>query len=228
MSQNLAPTHSDLPANSVAKARRVPLWGKLLYTAFVCVLVPYYWAAYGPTNFLYFCDTALLMTCVALWMESPLLASMPAVGILLPQALWCVDFLGGLVGLHVIGLTDYMFNPDLTLFTRGLSFFHFWLPFLLLWLVWRLGYDRRALIGWTCLAWVLLLICYYLLPAPPPPPGFPNLPVNVNYVYGFSDQQAQQWLPPLAYFALLMVALPIIIFLPTHYLLIISFGRPRL
>src|SRR4051812_47998742 len=167
---------SDPPASAPApqpgapaKPRRLPLGCKLLLTAFVAVLVPYYWATYGPTNFLYFCDMALLITLIAIWMESPLLASMPAVGILLPQALWCIDFLCVLVGLRVIGLTDYMFNPDLSFVARGLSFFHFWLPFVLLWLVWRLGYDRRALLGWTGLAWVLMLISFFLLPAPPPP-----------------------------------------------------------
>ena len=71
---------------------------KVLYTAFLCVLVPYYWNAYGPTNFLYFCDVALFMTLVALWRGSSLWASMPAVGILLPQAVWMVDFLGGFFG----------------------------------------------------------------------------------------------------------------------------------
>jgi hypothetical protein len=206
-------------------AARVPLWAKLLYTAFVAVLVPYYWATYGPTNFLYFCDMALLITLVAIWTENPLLASMPAVGILLPQALWCIDFLCVLVGFRVIGLTDYMFNSELSLMARGLSFFHFWLPFLILWLVWRLGYDRRALAAWTVLAWVLMLICYFLLPAPPPPVDAPNTPVNVNYVYGLTDAHPQEWMSSQAWFALIMIGLPVVIFLPTHYLLNRFFGR---
>src|SRR5262245_37616730 len=66
---------------------RIPLWVKIAYSAFVAVLVPYYINAYGPTNFLYFCDVALLLGLVAVWTENALLASMPAVGILLPQAL---------------------------------------------------------------------------------------------------------------------------------------------
>ncbi|MFO0846444.1 MAG: hypothetical protein U0797_29425 [Gemmataceae bacterium] len=214
--------------NAPTTPPRVPLWVKLAYTAFVAVLVPYYWQAYGPTNFLYFCDVALLMTLVALWVESPLLASMPAVGILLPQALWCIDFLAELVGLRVAGLTGYMFDPNLTLFTRGLSFFHFWLPFFLVWLVWRLGYDRRALPAWAAVAWALMLVSFFLLPPPPAPAEMPNLPVNVNYVFGFSNEAPQAWLPPLAYLALLMVAMPVVIFWPTHHLLTRFFGRPRL
>jgi hypothetical protein len=210
----------------ILRSHRVPLWLKLLCTAFVAVLVPYYWMAYGPTNFLYFCDVALLLTLAALWLENPLLASMPAVGILLPQCFWCVDFLCGLFGWHPLGLTAYMFNPGLTLFTRGLSFFHFWLPFLVVWLVRRLGYDRRALPAWTAAAWMLMLVGYFLMPAPPAPLATPNLPVNINYVYGFNDKAPQTWMPPLAFLGLMMVALPLIVFLPTHWVLKRAFGLP--
>ncbi len=131
------------PATAAPRGSRLPIWLKLVYTAFVCVLVPHYWSAYGPTNFLYFCDIALLLTLLGLWREDPLLVSMPAVGILLPQALWMTDFVSAAVGIPLTGMTSYMFDPQLSLFTRGLSFFHFWLPILLVWLVWRLGYDRR-------------------------------------------------------------------------------------
>src|SRR5687768_13981955 len=101
-----SPTPQPTPrAAGPRGGRRVPLGVKVVYTAFVGVLVPHYWAVYGPTNFLYFCDVALFLALAALWTESRLLASMPTVGILLPQALWCVDFLGGAVGRHVTGIT---------------------------------------------------------------------------------------------------------------------------
>ena len=148
---------------------KIPRWVKIAYTAFVAVLVPYYWLEYGPTNFLYFCDVALLMTLVGMWRESALLVSMPAVGIVLPQTLWMVDFLAQCAGVPLTRMTAYMFDEKYALFTRGLSFFHFWLPPLLLWLVWRLGYDRRALRMWSYLAWGLLTICYLFLPPPPAP-----------------------------------------------------------
>lgn len=198
---------------------RLPLWVKLSYTAFVCVLVPHYLRTYGPTNFLYYCDIALFMALLALWTENSLWASMPAIGILLPQTLWMVDFVGGLFGCHVVGMTEYMFDPGIPLFARALSLFHFWLPLLLVWIIWRLGYDRRGFWRWTVLAWVLMLVCYFLMPAPPPPPDDPNLPVNINYVYGLSDSGPQTWMPPLMYLGLLMVGLPLCVFLPTHLLL---------
>jgi hypothetical protein len=206
-------------------ANRIPLWVKLSYTGFVAVLVPYYLHCYGPTNFLYYCDVALLMALVAVWREDSLWASMPAIGILLPQTLWIVDFLGGLLGIRVVGMTTYMFKPTIPLFTRGLSLFHFWLPLFLVWLIWRLGYDRRAFKAWTVLACVLMLVCYFLMPVPPAPPGNPNLPVNINYVYGMSEIAPQTWMPPLAYLGLLMVALPLCMFLPTHLILRSVFRR---
>src|SRR5260221_9133439 len=106
---------------------RVPLWLKLAYTAFMAVLIPVYWYYYGPTNFLYFCDVALLLTLAGIWLESPLLISMCAVGILAPQALWVVDFLLNFVNVHLTGMTDYMFKHENSLLLRGLSLFHGWL-----------------------------------------------------------------------------------------------------
>ena len=212
---------------SVDSGGRIPLWVKLSYTGFLGVLVPFYLATYGPTNFLYFCDVALLMTLVALWREDSLWASMPAVGILMPQALWMADFLGELVGLHMTGMTEYMFSPTIPLFARGLSLFHFWLPLFLLWILYRLGYDRRAFWRWTVVALVLVLICYFFMPAPPRVAEDSNLPVNINYVYGLSEERPQTWMPPLVYLAALLAVLPTCIFLPTHWILAWSCQRRR-
>src|SRR5437763_11691776 len=136
----------------------LPLAAKVAYTAFVCVLVPFYWNAYGPTNFLYFCDVALLLTLVAVWTEHPLPAGMAAVGITVPQMLWVADFLVMMCGGRITGMTAYMFDPGIPLSARALSLFHGWLPFLLLYLVCRLGYDRRSLLAWTLLASGLMLV----------------------------------------------------------------------
>jgi hypothetical protein len=205
-------------------APRVPLTLKLAYTAFLAVLVPVYLRAYGPTNFLYFCDVALFLTLGALWLESPLLAGMAAVGIVVPQALWVADFASGA---RLVGMTGYMFDSGRDPFVRGLSLFHGWLPFLLVALVWRLGYDRRSLAAWTLLAWGLLVVCYTLMPPPPPDPADPNRPVNINYVFGPSDEHAQTWMPPGLFFALLLVGLPLGLFLPAHLALAALFRDPR-
>jgi hypothetical protein len=200
-----------------APTSHVPLWLKLAYTAFMAVLIPVYWANYGPTNFLYFCDVALLITLVGIWVESPLLVSMCAVGILGSQTLWVIDFMLNIFGIKLTGLTDYMFMADHSLFLRGLSLFHGWLPFLLVYLVWRLGYDGRGLPAWTVLAWALILICFFFMPPPRPDPGLE--PVNIDYVWGFSDTEPQHWMAPGLWVVGLMILMPLILFIPTHLLL---------
>jgi hypothetical protein len=148
----------------------IPLFVKVIYTLFLAVLVPFYWINYGPQNFLWFCDVALLMTLPALWLENRLLASMPAVGIILPQVAWIIDFCAKLFsGSSFFGIADYMFNPQIPLFVRALSSFHGWLPFLLLWMVWRLGYDRRALVAQTAVGWLALVLSFVLTERQRPP-----------------------------------------------------------
>jgi hypothetical protein len=197
----------------MAQGPRIPLALKLAYTAFVAVLVPYYWVTYSPWNFLFFCDVALLIALAALWSEDPLLMSLPAVGIALPQMLWVVDFAAGS---RITGMTSYMFDPKLPLFVRGLSSFHGWLPFLLTGGVWRLGYDRRALAGWTAIGTAVLLASFFLAPAPPAPLNNPGLAVNLNYVHGLSYERPQTWMPPWLWLTIFLVGFPVVFYLPAH------------
>jgi len=208
---------STWQAASLPAWPRIPLWLKLLYTAFMAVLVPVYWYYYGPTNFLYFCDVALILTLVGIWIESPLLFSMCAVGIIVPQMVWLADFIGTAIGFPVNNMTAYMFEAHRSLFLRGLSLFHGWLPFLLLYLIAKVGYDRRALLHWTVLAWVLILVCFFFMPPPNPNAGL--TPVNINYVWGLNDAAPQTWVHPHAWVTGMLVLMPIVCFLPVHFLL---------
>src|SRR5438132_1058220 len=132
-----------MPATS--PHRTIPVVAKISYTLFVAVLVPYYWSFFGPANFLWLCDIALLTTVAAVWMESRFLASMQLVSVFFPCIAWLADFLSRLTTGHFLTrMTVYMFRSDVPLAFRLLSLFHGWFPFFLLWLVWRLGYDRRA------------------------------------------------------------------------------------
>ena len=213
---------------SIGAARsRIPLWVKLPYTAFVAVVVPYYWITYTPWNFLYFCDIALLVTLPALWFENAFLASTQAVGILLPQMVWVIDFLARAVaGVHVTGMTGYMFDSKLPLFVRALSSFHGWLPFLLIWMVARLGYDRRALRVQSVVAVVVILVCYLVGPAPPPDLARPSAAVNINYVYGLDDQHPQTWMAPAVWVLSLTLFMVLGLFPLTHLVLRRLFAWP--
>jgi len=211
----------------VVSQHKIPLAAKMASTAFLVVLVPVYWQTYGPTNFLWFCDAALLLTVAGMWLESSLLISMCAVGILLPQCLWLVDFGSNLLGIHLLDLTGYMFQPQLPLFTRVLSLFHGWLPLLLVWLLVRLGYDKRALSAWTVLAAGLVFVCYFFTPPAGAHLANSNIPLNLNYVYGFNDQQPQTWVNQNLYVILWLGALWLVAFLPTHVALREIFGARR-
>jgi hypothetical protein len=204
----------------------IPLWVKIAFTAFMALLIPVYLKNYGPTNFLYFCDVAAVMTLVAVWLENPLLLSAALVGAFIPQMLWVVDFLFEATGHHLTGMTSYMFDAQKPFLLRFLSFFHFWLVFLLIYLVWSVGYDRRGLGLWMGIAWVLLTVCYVWMPPCSPILDAsgkqlrdPNMPVNINYVYNIkSDEVTQTWMEPNWYFAVYMSAL-VAVYLVTHILL---------
>ena len=62
------------------KNNKIPMTIKMTFSIFMAVLIPFYWQAYGPSNFLYFCDIALFLTLMGLWTENKTLISMAAVG----------------------------------------------------------------------------------------------------------------------------------------------------
>ena len=162
---------------------------------------------------------AVLVTLVGLWAESRFLLSLEAVAIGVPQALWIADFLVGLSGHRLLGLTDYMRDASLPLLVRGLSLFHGWLPLLLLWCLHRVGYDRRAFPAQCVVGVGLVLLCYAAFAPPGRPGGF-----NLNYVHGLDEHHAQTTMPPLAWLALLAAVLPTLMYLPAHLALSRLFG----
>ena len=195
-------------ANTLKLKSVIPLGLKIIYTLFVCALVPIYWRQYGLANFLWFSDIALLVLVPALWLENTLLVSMMAVSVVFFEAIWNADFfLHLLTGNSLIGLSAYMFDPKIALFIRGLSCFHIVLPLTLLWTLHRLGYDQRAFVWQTLVALVVLPLSYLVS----------NPQENVNWVYGFG-QNPQRILPGPLFVILLMLLFPLAVYLPTHLL----------
>ena len=186
--------------------RSIPLWLKIAYTAWLVVWIAVYWESYGPQNFLWLCDVANIVIAVAIWRESPLLFSSQAVGVLVIQALWLIDVCSRLIaGIHVIGGTEYMFDPEKAILLRSLSLFHVFVPILLIWAIRRLGYDGR---GWqlqTALLWVLLPLTFLLTdPA-----------LNINWLWKpFGIPQTA--MPDFVYLGVEMLAVPLVVYLPTH------------
>jgi len=193
---------------------RIPLWIKVLWTVCVIAWIPLYWRQYGPQNFLFFCDLGNLFITAGLWMESSLIFSWQASGLLLFQTVFIIDVAGTfLSGRHWIGGTEYMFDPHIPLSIRLLSLFHVVTPPLLLWAIARLGYDGR---GWkyqTLTAWIVVPINYFWRPE-----------YDVNWARGpfFREQHV---VPGLSYLLAYLIVVPVSIYYPTHRFLLWFAGR---
>jgi hypothetical protein len=182
----------------------IPTWLKLSYTAYVAVLVPVYARQYGPGNFLWFSDVALFLGLAALWLENRLLASTQTIAVVVPESFWITEFLLRVTtGVRLIGANDYMFDPSIPTYVRTLSFFHIWLPVVLVFLIVRLGYDQRALRVQTVLGTVLLILSYALT----------SPEQNVNWVHRWGSWEGV-W--PLA---LSVLSFPLGFYLPAHLML---------
>ena len=172
------------------------------------VWAPAYWRQYGLQNFLFFCDLGNILVTAGLWLESPLIFSWQASGLLLFQTLFDIDLLGAFVsGRHPIGGTEYVFDPQIPLCIRLLSLFHVVTPLLLLGAIWRLGYDPR---GWkyqTLTAWIVVPINYFWRPE-----------LDVNWARGpfFREQHA---VPGLLYLSIYLITVPAAVYYPTHLFL---------
>lgn len=187
----------------------IPLWIKIAYTLFAAVTVAVYAVKYPLGNFLWFSDIALVLTVPALWLENGLLASMMAVGVLLPELFWIAGYgVRLLTGRRLAGLTDYMFDTKKPRYLRALSLFHLFLPPLLVWMVFRLGYAPEAVIAQTVLAWIVLPLTYWLT----------DPEKNINWVFGPASVRRSPR-SALLYLGLLMVGFPLLIYVPTHLLL---------
>ncbi|MGH9514896.1 MAG: hypothetical protein ACRD3P_04360 [Terriglobales bacterium] len=190
------------PANS-----RIPLWIKVAWFIWLLVWEPVYWRQYGTQNFLYFCDVGNFLIAIGLWTENRLILSWQAVGLLVFQTLYAIDLVGAaLSGHHIIGGTEYMFDPKVSLLVRLLGLYHLIVPPLLLWAVRRLGYDER---GWklqTLTAWILVPINFFWRPQ-----------FNVNWARGLGHEQ--HVLPTWLYLAAYLIIVPLAVYWPTHWML---------
>lgn len=186
-----------------------PLWLKLAYGLFVPFLIVVYWPRYGPSNFLWLSDIALFFTAAAVIFDAPLLAAMPAVGVLPLEMFWTLDFL--LLGR--LGLTGYMFDSQYPFWLRAVSLFHLALPPTLIWILWNYGYDPLAFPLQLALTLAVLLACYL----------FTDPEKNINWVFG-PGEKPQQRISPRLYLLILMAFISVCVMTPTHFVLLWLFG----
>jgi hypothetical protein len=184
-------------------------WGAVVWLA---VWVPVYWHAWGPANFLHLCDVAVFLSCIGLWSSNRLLLSSQAVSSILVDLAWALD--GGwafFAHRHLFGGTEYLFDAHIALWIRLLSLFHVALPPLLLWALWRTGYDRRA---WSLQTGIALLAFIAS--------RWTNSGSNINFAFRDPFWHRQVGPAPV-HVALSVAALAIGLYLPTHLVLLRAF-----
>jgi hypothetical protein len=187
----------------------MPLWFEIAYTLFVAVIVVIWWRHYGPANFLWFSDIALIGAVPAMWFDDAAIASVLAVAVLIPELLWNVDYaLRLLLRRRISGLTDYMFERERPLKLRALSLFHVPLPLVLFWLLAEHGYaERVALPGAMLLAAIVLPWSRVAAPADK----------NINWTHGLGNARPAG--SATAYLLRLWLGFVALVFLPTHFVL---------
>ena len=191
--------------------RLLPLWLKASFTAFTAAFLSVYWMQPTTGAFVWFLDAALILMVVALWLEARLLASMAALALLVPELLWTLGLLNRLfAGADHFGLARYMFESDTTWVFRLLSAIHAIVPVLLLRMLYRLRYDPRALPLLTLLAWSTLLVSFVIAPV---------LGADARSLFGVGANLSGAWLPAWLWLLIVLAAFPVLIYLPTHWLL---------
>lgn len=196
-------------SSRMVRDRKLPAlarWGAIVWLA---VWIPAYWHAWGFANFLHLCDLAVFLTCIGLWTSNRLLLASQAVSSILVDLGWALDAGWAFFAhRHLIGGTEYLFDPHIALWIRLLSLFHLVLPPLLLWALWRTGYDRRAWTLQTVIAVLAFIGSRFTKPA-----------ANINFA--FRDPFWHRQLGPAPVHVLLSVAaLAIVLYLPTHLALL--------
>ncbi len=182
----------------------------------MAVYVPSYAVAYGFANFLFLCNLAVILVAIGIWTGNRLLLSSQAVGMLLVGAVWTVDFTSRLLtGGHLIGGTEYMWEPQWPLFTRLLSLYHVILPVLLVVVLRRIGYDRRGYLLQSAIAVAGVIVGRFFGPV-----------ANINDAF-VDPILKKTWGGPVAHIAVVAGALVFAAYPLTHLLLVKLCPRER-
>ncbi|MGH9733648.1 MAG: hypothetical protein ACRD8A_03525 [Candidatus Acidiferrales bacterium] len=186
-------------------------WGALIWLA---IWIPAYSHAWGAANFLHLCDVAVILTCIGLWTSNALLLASQAVSSIVVDLIWTADAASAVFSNHqLIGGTEYLLDPHTALWIRLLSLFHVVLPVVLLWALARVGYHRRAWALQTAIAVATFIAS-----------RFTNPVANINYA--FHDPFWHRQLGPVPLHVLLCIlAMVIVVYLPTHLILLRLYCR---
>lgn len=187
----------------------VPRAARIGFTFWMLFWVPLIWWAYGPQNFFWLCNAAQFLVLYAVWTNHRLLLSSQACAVTVVGVAWALDFIPGLfLGGSPFGVTAYMWDGELPLAARVVSLYHLMLPVFLIGCLWHTGYDRRG-------PWLQsgigagILLAGWLWTEPER---------NINWMYEPFGME-QVWVPDPVYVLLALLAYPLVLFFPGHFLL---------
>jgi hypothetical protein len=186
----------------------LPAWARWSALIWLAIWVPTYLYYWGSSSFLFLCDLAVLLACVGIWTSNALLISSQALSSLVVDTAWTADVAWKMLfGRHLIGGTEYFFDPLYPLVVRLMSLFHIVLPIALLLSLRRTGYDPRALRLQSLIAVAALIAS-----------RFANPHKNINFA--FTDPFfGRSWGPAPVHLAVILAPLILLIYVPTHIVL---------
>lgn len=178
------------------------------------LFVTVYGWVYGAENFIRLCDVAVILTCLGIMTGSALLVSSQAISSLVVDLTWDLDLLWRLLlGRHLVGGTEYMWDERYPLWVRLMSLFHVVWPPLLFVVLRRLGYDPRGLWLQCGIAAVVLLASRFILPGE-----------NLNFAHR-DPFFHRAWGPAPVHLGLTYAVLVGAVYWPTHLVLQKVFQR---
>jgi hypothetical protein len=210
-------------AMTLKPAAKLPLALKVFMTLSVLAYVPVLYKYLGFENALWFCDVALLIGTIGVWLESSFLCSMSMVSIVVVQIVWIADYFFKLAtGSFLVGVSGYMFNTNILV--HVVQLYHVWFPFVILWIVGVLGYHRRAWLAQFVVGWIVLLLARFW--------ADPRRNIDASHYPGPAyTEHPEDWLPswlhPYVYFVLLGVGLTVGVYGTTHLIAMKVYAKPK-
>ncbi len=206
---------AEAAAHMISSPPKLPVWIRWVALVWLVFWFTVYWRSWGALNFLHLCDIAEILACIGFITDSTLLISSQAVASLAVDAAWALDAgWTAVFGHHLIGGTEYFFDPSHALWVRLLSLFHLALPVLLLWAVHRLGYDRRGFPLQLAIALPVFIASRFA-------------PAAQNINYAFTDPFFHRsWGPAPVHIIVVFLFMLVVPYLPTHLVLKRLFPPP--
>jgi hypothetical protein len=221
------------------RRRRAGSWDgvlRALYSAWFCVWFALYARYFGWQFVLWFCCLANVYLLVGLWRRTALWFSLAAVSVLPIQLAYSAELASRwLFGVRLHGATDYLFDPTIPEYIRGLSLFHVFVPVLIVYALIRHGYDQRAFWLQSAIALAMLCVCYFGFD-PLTQTNDASMPTlrgvgfdrdfNLNWVHGLHDAPAPAG-RELEVFLTVLIGYPLCVHWPVHWLLCkVGLARP--